>query len=304
MNNRQRNHRLVFRMSLVLGGLILAFSLTRIATPVMAMTGSDDRRSAALCTGGTPNIWPAGNLGEGVALRHSDVLSSYVYLPLIARGETCQPIPGESYDTLAVPPPPTDRPAEEHADLNLALRGYELTGAYKGLVDYSGAGDPGAPQLIGLFADKRIPTFNSVYQVYHWDWNCNCRGALITNPEVTLARLDVAPDETIHVPDSGYTLGSGYEVLVLYASTRRITLKYTPDDNVVSGYTLHVENVCVEPSLLALYQAWNNAGRGRLPALRPGQAFGRALDNPIGIAIRDNGAFMDPRSRKDWWQGQ
>jgi hypothetical protein len=304
MNNRQRNHRLVFRMSLVLGGLILAFSLTSIATPVMATTGSDDRRSAAPCSGGTADIWSAGSPSEGVALRHSDVLSSYVYLPLIARGETCQPIPGESYDTLAVPPPPTDRPAEEHADLNLALRGYELTGAYKGLVDYSGAGDPGAPQLIGLFADKRAPTFNSVYQVYHWDWNCNCRGALITNPEVTLAKLDVASDETIHVPDSGYTLGSSYEVLVLYASTRRITLKYTPDDNVVSGYTLHVENVCVEPSLLALYQAWNNAGRGRLPALRPGQAFGRALDNPIGIAIRDNGAFMDPRSRKDWWQGQ
>jgi hypothetical protein len=304
MNDKQRNHRLVFRMLLVLGGLTLAFSLTSIATPAMATTGSDGERSAALCSGGTPNIRSAGSPGEGVALRHSDVLSSYVYLPLIARGETCQPIPDESYGTLAVNSPPTDRPAEEHADLNLALRGYELTDAYKGLVDYSGTGDPGAPQLIGLFADKRVPTFNSVYQVYHWDWNCNCQGALITNPEVTLARLDVAPDETVHVPDSGYTLGSGYEVLVLYASTKRITLKYTPDDNVVSGYTLHVENVCVEPSLLTLYQTWNNAGRGRLPALRPGQAFGRALDNPIGIAIRDNGAFMDPRSRKDWWQGQ
>jgi hypothetical protein len=304
MSDRQRNHRLVFRMLLVLGGLVLAFSLTSIATPALATTDSDGGRSAALCSGTDPDIWPAGSPGEGVALRHSGVLSSYVYLPLIARGETCQPIPGESYGTLAVSPPPTDRPAEEHADLNLALRGYELTGAYKGLVDYSGAGDPGAPQLIGLFADKRVPSFNAVFQVYHWDWNCNCRGALITNPEVTLAGLDVAPDETIHVPDSGYALGSGYEVLVLYASTRRITLKYTPDDNVVSGYTLHVENVCVEPSLLALYQTWNNAGRGRLPALRPGQAFGRALDNPIGIAIRDNGAFMDPRSRKDWWQGQ
>ena len=112
------------------------------------------------------------------------------------------------------------------------------------------------------------------------------------------------PEEIIRVPDSGYSLGSGYEVLVLYASTNRITLKYTLDDNVVWGYTVHVENVCVDPNLLALYQTWNSAGRGQLPALRNGQAFGRARDSEIGVVIRDNGAFMDPRSRKDWWQGR
>jgi hypothetical protein len=114
----------------------------------------------------------------------------------------------------------------------------------------------------------------------------------------------VAPEETIHVPESGYTIGSGYEVLVLYASRERITLKYTRNDNVVSGYTLHVENVCVEPTLLALYQAWNDAGRSQLPALRAGQAFGRARGDEIGVVIRDNGTSMDPRSRKDWWQGR
>jgi hypothetical protein len=90
--------------------------------------------------------------------------------------------------------------------------------------------------------------------------------------------------------------------LVLYASTNRITIKYTNNDNVEQGYTLHVENVCVEPRLLALYQALNSAGRGRLPALRAGQAFGRALGSEIGVAIRDYGTFMDPRSRKDWWR--
>jgi len=68
------------------------------------------------------------------------------------------------------------------------------------------------------------------------------------------------------------------------------------------GYTLHVENICVEPSLLALYQAMNAAGRSSLPALRSGQAFGRARGE-IGVAIRDCGAFLDPRSRKDWWKG-
>jgi hypothetical protein len=203
-----------------------------------------------------------------------------------------------------VSPPPTDRPAEEHGDLNLALRGYELTSATKGLVDYGGGTDDKAPQLPGLFADDRTPTFSDVYQVHHWDWGCNCRGPVITDPEVTLAGMAVTPGETIHVPSSGYEIGGGYEVLVLYASRERITLKYTREDNVVWGYTIHVENVCVEPSLLALYESWNKAGRDHLPALRAGQAFGRARSDEIRVAIRDTGAFMDPRSRKDWWKGR
>jgi len=116
--------------------------------------------------------------------------------------------------------------------------------------------------------------------------------------------MGVTPGEVLRLPDSGYDIGSGYEALVLYATKERITLKYTREDNVVSGYTLHVENVCVEPSLLALYQAWNDAGRGRLPALRGGQPLGRAQGVEIGVAIRDNGAFMDPRSRWDWWRSK
>ena len=242
--------------------------------------------------------------GEPAAIRPSDVVTYYAYVPLIARFDPCATIPDESYDVLSVLPPPTDRPAEAHGDLNLALRGYELTEAYKGLVDYGGGTDPNAPQLPGLFADDRTPTFSNVYQVHHWDWGCNCRGPVITDPEVTLAGMEVTPGETIHVPGSGYDIGAGYQVLVLYASTGRITLKYTREDNVVWGYTLHVENVCVEPSLLALYETWNEEGRSHLPALRAGQAFGRARGGEIGVAIRDTGAFQDPRSRKDWWQGR
>jgi hypothetical protein len=231
------------------------------------------------------------------------VLTYHVYLPFLNKPE-CQPISGASYDTLPVNPPPTDRPAEQHADLNLALRGYELTFAFKGLVDYNGGGEPGAPQLPGLFTDNRTGIFSEVYQIYDWDWGCDCRGDLLTKWPVTLAGLATTPGETIQVPDSGRTIGNGYQVLVLYAGTRRITLKYTRDDNVISGYTLHVENVCVDPNLLALYQTSNSAGRGRLPALRPGQAFGHARGAEIGVAIRDNGSFMDPRSRNDWWRGR
>jgi hypothetical protein len=216
--------------------------------------------------------------------------------------ESCVAIPGESYTTLEVSGPPTDPPAEEHPDLNLAMRGYELTDAYKGLVDYGGGTDPNAPQLSDLCAGCE-PPFPNVYQVYDWDWVNGERGDLITAWPVTLVGMVTTPGATIHVPDSGYDIGLGYDVMVLYASSERITLKYTREDNVVQGYTVHIEEVCVEPSLLSLYEAWNAAGRGELPALRGGQALGRARGSEVRVAIRDWGAFMDPRSSKDWWQG-
>jgi hypothetical protein len=289
--------------SLFAGGLALAFVMFSVPATAHATANTPYGYSAARWqTNGQP-VRSVDSQGDA-AIRSSDVLTTYVYLPFIAKAEVCQPIPDESYGDFPVNGSPTNPPAEEHPDLNLAMRGYELTDAYKGLVDYSGGSDPGAPQLPGLFADNRTATFSNVYQLYGWDWECNCRGPLVTDPEVTLAGLAVTPGETIHVPDSGYSIGGGYEVLVLYATSDRITLKYTPDDHVIGGYTLHVENICVEPRLLALYQSWNDAGRCHLPALRAGQAFGRALGDEIGVVIRDNGAFMDPRSRKDWWQGR
>jgi hypothetical protein len=264
------------------------------AAPVYAVALAMEPAAMALAP------WPV-----GPAITPSEVITHYVFLPLAVKPPSgCAPIPGAEYGTLDVDGPPTDRPAEQHADLNLALRGYEVTNAHRGLVDYGGGGDPRAPQLDTLFADRRLPAFPAVYQVYDWDWERNRRGDLLTQYDVTLAGMGVAPGEVLHLPDSGYNLGDGYEALMLYASEERITLKYTREDNVVHGYTLHVENVCVEPSLLALYRTWNDAGRGRLPALRGGQPFGRARGGEIGVAIRDAGTFMDPRSRRDWWQSK
>jgi hypothetical protein len=239
------------------------------------------------------------------AIAPSEVITSYVFVPLVVGNPPgCAPIPGVEYGTLDVDGPPTDRPAEVHPDLNLAVRGYEATDAHPGLVDYGGNPDPNAPQLYTLFADQRVPVFPTVYQVYDWDWENDCLGKLLDDYDVTLAGMGATPGEVLHLPDSGYNIGGGYEALVLYATEERITLKYTREDHVVYGYTLHVENVCVEPSLLALYRAWDEAGRGELPALRGGQPFGRARGDEIGVAIRDTGMFMDPRSRGDWWQGK
>jgi hypothetical protein len=216
-----------------------------------------------------------------------------------------QPISGVSYETLSVVGDMTDRPAPEHADLNLALRSYERVDECLTLVDYGGMFEPLAPQLSYLFADRRLPTFSNVYSVYDWDWSVEPdgqRGELIADWPVTLVGMETIPGEIVHVPDGGYDIGGGYDVLVLYATEERITLKYTREDNVVYGYTIHIEDVYVEPSLLALYDEMDAAGRGELPALRGGQPLGRARGNEICVAVRDTGSFMDPRCRKDWWQ--
>ncbi len=216
----------------------------------------------------------------------------------------CSAIPGTSYSSLSINGSPTDRPAEFHPDLNLIVRSYEITTAPLRLVDYGGASDSHAPQLPALFLDGRTPAFVGAYRVYDWNWATNSRGPLLSTWPVTLLGMATTPGEIIRAPDSGYDIGQGYEALVLYASETRLTLKYTREDNVVQGYTVHLENVCPEPSLLALYRQLNSQGRGRLPALRGGQALGRANGGEIRAAVRDSGTFMDPRSRKDWWIGR
>ena len=234
-----------------------------------------------------------------------------VYLPAVTYEVTptpsvpagCQPITGQSYGSLTVNSAPSNPPAPINPDINLLIRGWSPTSASLSLATYNGVPDSNAPQLSGLFTDNRLPVFDAVYKVYDWNWSSDIRGSLISAWPVTLLGMQTQTGEEVQAPGSGYDLGQGYRALVLYATQDEITLKYTRDDNVVYGYTVHVENVCVEPSLLALYQQLDSQGRGRLPALLARQPFGRANGTEIDVAIRDSGSFMDPRSQRDWWQG-
>ncbi len=235
--------------------------------------------------------------------------AGHTYLPVVGRSvgnSTCPPASSAYFDSIPVAGPPSDRPAAQHADLNLALRGYLPTVADLTLVNYGGGADPAAPQLRSLFADGRIPALVAAYRVYDWDWSCGaagCRGPVLTSPLVTLLGMATTPGEPIRIPSrSPEIYGGGYRALVLFADDRRITLKYTREDNVVAGYTVHVENVCVDRNLLALYRTADSQGRHTLPGLRNGQALGVAAGGAIAVAVRDGGTFMDPRSRKDWWQ--
>jgi hypothetical protein len=274
-----------------------------LAAIVLLGVDHDQPPAVAQTTSSTATLLASG-------LRATTQMTSYTYLPLITNPPTdtlpltvCVPT-GETYGTLD-PIEPATGDVAQHPDMNLAVRGYVLTPtAYLGLVDYAGNIDPDAPQLYTLFDDQRTPIFNAAYQVYRWDWNCNCRGGPITKWDVTLLGMETTPGELIHLPVAGYDVGGGYGALVLYAEPTRLTLKYTREDNVVAGYTIHLENICVDENLLALYEQLNAAGRSSLPALFPGQPLGRAPGAEIDAATRDSGAFLDPRARKDWWQGR
>ena len=246
-----------------------------------------------------PLVGAEGTITEGTS---PDPHTPLAYLPSPPATSPNDPIPGENYPETWLNPPPTDRPAAAHPDLNLIVRGYTCVDASKEWTFYYGNTDEGAPQLRGLFADDRVPTVTAAYRVYDWLWGAFERGNTIADPEVTLIGVAATPGEIIYLPSSGYTIGEGFNAVVLYADPKRLTIKYTREDNVVNGYTLHLENICPEPRLLAVYENCNNNARGHLPALYSGHALGRACGGELGIAIRDNGDFMDPRSSKDWWR--
>lgn len=212
-------------------------------------------------------------------------------------------VSGEAYQLIKVFSAPVNRPAAAHPDFNLSVRGFTpTTGALK-LIDIDGPADVSAPQLATMFANNRTPTFTALFQVYEWNFGCNCRGAPLTEFEATMASVAAEPGEWLRVPASGYNIGQGYEVLVLYADAERATLKYTREDNAEGGYTFYVEGIAMDTNLVALYRQANDAGRSDLPALREGQVFGKARATEVRFVIRD-GAYMDPRSRKDWWRGK
>jgi hypothetical protein len=218
----------------------------------------------------------------------------------------CPDTSQNSYASIPVVGAPADHPDYLHGDLNLALRGYATAEGKLGLTTINGPAGADPPQLFHLFGDERTPSFTSIYRVHDWRWQCGdhgCRGDLLERH--ALAGMATTPGEAIEAPMRASEIyGGGYRALVLYADPERITLGYTRDDSVANGYAVHVEGVCVDPNLLASYRQANANGRGTLPALRPNDAVGTASGAEILVAVRDRGAFLDPRSRKDWWQGR
>lgn len=243
----------------------------------------------------------------GVTGGDAQAQSSRQFLPAVAGGNPpaaprCD-IPGTNYSSLSIAGPPLSVNPENDENLNLGFRGYELTDAPRKLVVLGGVIDSKAPQFPGLFADRRTPTFTNTYHRFRWDEDCDCPLDTSSPWETTVLGMGVRPGETIYTPDTGHDIGGGFRYMVMYAAETRITLHVGREDE-FHGYVIHIEDVCVEADLLALYRQLHAAGRGSLPALRGHQPFATAIGSEIKIAVRDSGSFMDPRSRNDWWQGR
>jgi hypothetical protein len=249
--------------------------------------------------------------------------TAYVYLPFVARyGYTCPTTSSNTYSSGIAHQYDQDnpvRPAYDHADKNLALRSYAINtdpGLKRELVDY-GSDDPTQPpQFATLFSPYRVPNLSGFHQVHHWVWapspDPGSRGGPITSPPVTALGLQTTPGEILRVPTSGYDIGGGMEVLVLFADEDSIALRYTREDSSGSqGYTVHIDNICTDPNLLALYNLLDDPSGPRydfpsysypLLNLPAGKPFGTARSAEIVVAITDTGSFMDPRSCNEWWQ--
>lgn len=241
--------------------------------------------------------------------------------PLAAQGESNTPSSGsidgcpvtstQGYTLIPMTGVDLSHPASLHADLNLAQRGYEAITLPPTFTDLGGPVDDDAPQLAQLFAGNSPIHFTALYQVHDWDWHCGehgCRQAPLTTPAATLLGLQTEPGAPLRAPArqaSIYRDGNGeeYVAVALYAEANRLTLAYTRDGSVAQGYVVHLEQICVDPLLVQRYSEADHNGRQALPALRHGQSFGVARTTEVRLAIRDRGAFLDPRSRKDWWRG-
>ena len=164
---------------------------------------------------------------------------------------SCPASSGHEYTSVPVSGGGSSHPDSQHGDLNLALRGYEPAEAALSLVDINGPADGDAPQLAGVFG--RLPAFGGAYRARDWNWACGeagCRGEVLGNVEVSLVALESSPGEDVRVPTRGAEIyGGGFVALVLYADTSRLTVVYTREDSVANGYTVHLEDFCVDPNL-------------------------------------------------------
>lgn len=261
------------------------------------------------------------NLPSAAAGENVKVYLPLIFKPAVAPPPVCAPTSGNSYAAGGAIQWDRDnpvRPTAAHADKNLALRSYSSTNAPKVLVNL-GSDDPNQPpQLATLFNPYRLPTFSNTYRAHHWDWapspTPGTPGGPITDWPATVLGLATTAGETLRVPVSDYTIGGGMEVLVIFADADTIALKYTREDSVAQGYLVHIDNICTDPNLLALYNSLDSGARYvylgspdhnvdyNLPNLPAGQVFGTARGGEVRVAVVDSGAFMDPRSCNEWWQ--
>jgi hypothetical protein len=235
-------------------------------------------------------------------------------LPMAAAMNTgCAPS-GEQYALV-----PYDGPAfknnaisDENPDLRLSVLGYAPASAAPELVTYNSMNDGTGPFFNAIFQPNRIAAFAQTYQHLNWNWNeaggppYGTRGGVNLDWPASVVDLVAIPGERLYIPRKTPDIWSGGIVgMVLYAGERELTVAYTRQDSLDHGFVIFMSNFCVDPALVAQYRAQMQNGRratGLLPGIRNGQTVGYATSDRVTLAIRDRAAFLDPRSRTDWWQ--
>ncbi len=189
------------------------------------------------------------------------------------------------------------RPAAEHGDLNLKLREPIPSNVEAALVEISGSGiDPNAPKFSSVFSPDQIA---GAYAVRDWDWGSNSPGNLLPENEAVLLALKTTSGEPLFIPKTERDIYDGkYFATLLYASEDSLTFVYAREGSVVKGYTVHYVGLNTDPNLLKLFE---ESKGNELPGLTLDTPVGWASDELL-IAIRDNGKFLDARSKKDWWE--
>jgi hypothetical protein len=215
-----------------------------------------------------------------------------------AQSASLGPLPGStnSYALMPIEGQREIRPAAEHGDLNLKLRDPQPAKLEAKLIDINGAGsDANAPRLSRVLK----PDFVATYLVHDWNWGCNCKGALIQDGRAVLVGIKTTPGDPIFIPPTPHDIyqGNDYAAL-LYADEDSLTFVYARAGSVAKGYTVHYLGLQTDPNLLKLFR---ESQGNNLPGL--------TLDTPVGlagsqliVAVRDNGTFLDARSRLDWWR--
>lgn len=157
--------------------------------------------------------------------------------------------------------------------------------------------DRQAPQLSTLVQGNTRPKIVETYQI---------AGTNRPNHDTPAKFANLVSFHTqgqpVVAPFARREIGPNQAAIVLHADKNSLVLKYTGEDEIVTGYTFHMENIEVNPGLLAYYQDLNKKGRGQLPVVAPGQELGYAKNDALQVAIRDTGTFMDPRWLEDWWR--
>ena len=202
---------------------------------------------------------------------------------------------------------PAARATDDPFDLILENRNYEPISGYQDYIyDFIHEQDPQAtpPQLNTLIENNGQPEITSLYQIHDWDGGYY---NLAHVPEgyvyAPVVGFGTTLGQNILVPESGYDIGGGYEVMILYADADSITFDYGNSGSLAdAGYTIHLENFQVDPRIVALYNQTMMAGGNELPVLAAGAPLGQASGNEVLVAIRDTGSFMDPRWVLDWWR--